>query len=93
MVQRLIIFFDRILFFAADRFQDHLSTDKNKQSECDPMIHALDIHAKTRAQKPPDHRHQRLKSAEIYADHNRLFPPDLLHAKSFTGRHSKRIHG
>ena len=56
------------------------------------MIYVGDQRLELAAQKPAQQRHQGLKTTEIDAAEQRMFPLELSHGQSLTDRHRKSVH-
>ena len=92
MVKRRILLSDFFHIRITNRLNNHLSTDKDKQYECDPMIDRCNILLETDTQKPSDQRHQCLKAAKVQTYDKSLLFIDFLHRQPLTDRYRKCIH-
>ena len=71
---------------------DHAQADHGQQAESDPVIHALDDAHEAVAQRPADHRHQRLKAAEIQAHKHRVPRLQLFQAQTLADGDREGVH-
>ena len=79
-----------IFFFEA--FDEHLAAENEKKHESHPVVIALDLVGKARAEEITDYRHKSLEDAEIRADNRALPKARLFQAYALAYRDGERVH-
>ena len=70
----------------------HVAADEGQQNESYPMVNVRDEMLEPEAEQIADDRHEKLKSAEINADQQRMLRAELFDAQALAYGHGKGVH-